>query len=71
MVAELGAGGGWFTLRLAARVGPNGLVYAEDIQPEMIEAISRRMQSENLTQREAGARHARPIRGCRRGSTRR
>ena len=33
VVADLGAGGGWFTLRLARRVGPNGLVYAEDIQP--------------------------------------
>src|ERR1700737_4273022 len=33
VVAELGAAGGWFTLRLARRVGPNGLVYAEDIQP--------------------------------------
>jgi len=48
IVAELGAAGGWFTLRLARRVGPNGLVYAEDIQPPMLEAISRRMQNENL-----------------------
>jgi SAM-dependent methyltransferase len=48
VVAELGAGGGWFTLRLASRVGPNGLVYAEDIQPGMIEGISRRMKAENL-----------------------
>ncbi|PYR42091.1 MAG: hypothetical protein DMF93_06715 [Acidobacteria bacterium] len=47
-VAELGAAGGWFTLRLARRVGPNGLVYAEDIQPAMLEAINRRMQNENL-----------------------
>lgn len=49
VVAELGAGGGWFTLRLASRVGPNGLVYAEDIQPGMIEGIARRMKAENLT----------------------
>ena len=48
-VAELGAAGGWFTLQLAERVGPNGRVYAEDIQPAMLEGISRRMQSENLT----------------------
>jgi SAM-dependent methyltransferase len=48
VVADLGAAGGWFTLQLARRVGPNGLVYAEDIQPQMIEAISRRMQNENL-----------------------
>jgi SAM-dependent methyltransferase len=47
-VAELGAAGGWFTLRLARRVGPNGLVYAEDIQPAMLDAITRRMQYENL-----------------------
>jgi predicted methyltransferase len=47
-VAELGAGGGWFTMRLARRVGPNGIVYAEDIQRPMIEFIGRRMQRENL-----------------------
>lgn len=47
-VADLGAGGGWFTIRLARRVGPNGRVYAEDIQPQMIEAISRRVQREGL-----------------------
>jgi SAM-dependent methyltransferase len=38
-VADLGAGGGWFTIRLARRVGPNGRVYAHDIQPEMIESM--------------------------------
>jgi len=48
-VADLGAGGGWFTLRLARRVGPNGIVYAEDIQPQMVEAITRRIQREGLT----------------------
>jgi SAM-dependent methyltransferase len=48
VVADLGAGGGWFTVRLAKRVGPNGLVYAEDIQPQMIEAIERRVQREGL-----------------------
>src|SRR3954452_3489856 len=33
---------------LARRVGPNGVAYAEDIQPQMIEAINRRMQHEGL-----------------------
>lgn len=47
-VADLGAGGGWFTIRLARRVGPNGVVYAQDIQPQMIEAINRRVQQEAL-----------------------
>lgn len=56
LVADLGAGSGWFTLRLARRVGPNGLVYAEDIQPEMIEAIQQRLRVENL-------RNVRPVLG--------
>src|SRR5687767_5488189 len=34
-VADIGAGAGFFTVRLADRVGPNGIVYAEDIQQEM------------------------------------
>ncbi|MGE3510043.1 MAG: class I SAM-dependent methyltransferase [Vicinamibacterales bacterium] len=49
VVADLGAGSGWFTMRLARRVGPNGLVYAQDIQEEMIEFIRRRVTRENLT----------------------
>ncbi len=56
VVADLGAGGGWFTIRLARRVGPNGLVYAEDIQRQMIEAIERRVEREGL-------RNVRPVLG--------
>ena len=48
VVGDLGTGGGWFTIRLARRVGPNGLVYAEDVQPEMLEATSRRAAREGL-----------------------
>jgi predicted methyltransferase len=47
-VADVGAGAGWFTIRLARRVGPNGTVYAEDVQSEMLEAISRRVTAEGL-----------------------
>jgi ubiquinone/menaquinone biosynthesis C-methylase UbiE len=47
-VADIGAGGGFFTIRLARRVGPNGLVYAVDVQPEMLEAIKRRVTREGL-----------------------
>ena len=47
-VADLGAGGGWFTIRLARRVGPNGIVYAEDVQAPMIDAIKRRVEREGL-----------------------
>lgn len=49
IVADVGAGGGWFTIRLARRVRPNGLVYAQDIQPEMIRAIDRRVEREGLS----------------------
>lgn len=49
-VADLGAGGGWFTMRLARRVGPNGRVYAVDVQRLMIEAIRRRIEREGLQQ---------------------
>jgi len=48
VVADLGAGGGWFTIRLARRVGPNGKVYAEDIQRLMLEATRRRIAREGL-----------------------
>jgi ubiquinone/menaquinone biosynthesis C-methylase UbiE len=48
VVADLGAGGGWFTVRLARGVGPNGRVYAEDIQRQMIESINRRVEREGL-----------------------
>jgi ubiquinone/menaquinone biosynthesis C-methylase UbiE len=47
-VADVGAGGGWFTIRLARRVGPNGRVFAEDIQAPMIESIRRRVEREGL-----------------------
>ncbi|HYB97362.1 MAG TPA: class I SAM-dependent methyltransferase [Vicinamibacterales bacterium] len=48
VVADIGAGSGWFTIRLARRVGPRGLVYAEDVQKEMINAISRRVSREGF-----------------------
>jgi ubiquinone/menaquinone biosynthesis C-methylase UbiE len=49
VVADLGAGSGWFTIRLAARVGPNGHVYAEDVQRPMIQAIKVRVERLGLT----------------------
>jgi predicted methyltransferase len=47
-VADIGAGGGYFTVRLARRVGPNGVVWANDVQPAMIEAIKRRVARDAL-----------------------
>jgi ubiquinone/menaquinone biosynthesis C-methylase UbiE len=48
VVADIGAGSGWFTIRLARRVGPQGIVYAEDVQQEMITALSRRASREGF-----------------------
>jgi len=48
VVADLGAGNGYFTIRLAKRVGPNGIVFAEDVQRQMIEAITRRVDKIGL-----------------------
>jgi ubiquinone/menaquinone biosynthesis C-methylase UbiE len=47
-VADIGAGAGFFTVRLAKRVGPNGVVYAEDIQLPMLESIKRRVSREGF-----------------------
>jgi SAM-dependent methyltransferase len=47
-VADIGAGGGFFTIRLAIRVGPNGRVYAVDVQQPMLDAIKRRVMREGL-----------------------
>ncbi len=47
-VADVGAGGGWFSVRAARRVGLSGTVYAEDINPPYIDAIKVRASRENL-----------------------
>ena len=48
-VADIGAGGGWFSVRAARRVGENGIVYAEDINPEYIRALEARAGKEQLS----------------------
>lgn len=42
VVADLGAGSGYFTFRLAAKVGRDGKVFAVDIQDEMLATVRRR-----------------------------
>jgi ubiquinone/menaquinone biosynthesis C-methylase UbiE len=46
-VADIGAGEGYYTVRLARRVGPAGRVLAEDIMPETIDALGRRITRED------------------------
>ena len=48
-VADVGAGTGYFTVRLARRVGPAGEVLATELQPEMLRAIDTRLQDERIT----------------------
>ena len=48
-VADIGAGSGWFTVRAARRVGPTGVVIAEDINPLAIEHIGKRAVKDNLS----------------------
>ncbi len=46
-VADIGAGEGYYTVRLAARVGARGRVLAQDIMAEVIEALGRRITREH------------------------
>lgn len=48
-VADIGAGGGWFTVLAATRVGSGGTVYAVDINPDFLEHIRKRTQAEGLS----------------------
>jgi ubiquinone/menaquinone biosynthesis C-methylase UbiE len=54
-VADVGAGAGYHSIRLAKRVGPKGKVLASDLQPEMLEMLVANARS-------AGATNIKPIR---------
>lgn len=47
-VADVGAGSGYFTVRLARAVGPDGTVLATDIREPMIAHLDRRLHDEGL-----------------------
>ncbi len=49
VVADLGAGSGYFTFRIARKVGRRGRVLAVDIQDAMLETIRRRAQAQSVT----------------------
>ncbi len=48
IVADIGAGSGYFTIPFASRVGDKGLVFAEEIQIEMINYISKKVEDLEL-----------------------
>ncbi len=47
-VADIGAGSGYFTVRMAARVGPAGRVYANDIQPGMLDLLRKKLDESRI-----------------------
>ena len=47
-VADIGAGNGYYTTRLAKRVGPEGRVFAEDIVPAYVDRLRGRVKAERL-----------------------
>lgn len=47
-VADIGAGTGYYTERLAAAVGPSGRVYATDVQIGMLRLLEMRKKQKNL-----------------------
>jgi len=48
-LADIGAGSGYITVRLADRVGPTGRVFANDVQPQMLNILARRLDRSKIT----------------------
>ncbi len=47
-VADIGAGAGYYTTRLARRLVPNGTVYAQDIRQQILDSLGARVARESL-----------------------
>ncbi|HEX4347913.1 MAG TPA: class I SAM-dependent methyltransferase [Vicinamibacterales bacterium] len=47
-VADIGAGSGYMTIRLARMTGPRGRVYANDIQPALLQIVRQKADAEHL-----------------------
>jgi protein-L-isoaspartate O-methyltransferase len=48
-VADIGAGDGYYTMRLARRLGPGTTVYAQDVETRYLENLRRRLQREGVS----------------------
>lgn len=53
-VADIGAGSGYYTVRLAAVVGPGGQVLAQDVTPEYLTGLRRRIERQGLRNVQVG-----------------
>lgn len=49
VVGDVGAGTGYYSIRLAKRILPGGIVYADDIQPEMLDRLRVHANAEGVT----------------------
>ena len=47
-IADIGAGVGYYSVRFAAKTGPQGKVYATDLQPEMLRLMRARLRKERI-----------------------
>ncbi len=47
-VADIGAGDGYYTVRLARRLGPGATIYATDVEPKYLEGLTARLQREKI-----------------------
>jgi predicted methyltransferase len=48
-VADVGAGDGYYTVRVARRLGPGATIYAQDVEPRHLERLAARLVAERLT----------------------
>lgn len=49
VIGEVGAGRGRYTVQIASRIGPTGMVYANDIQEDYLKSIEERCADHGLT----------------------
>lgn len=48
IIGEVGAGRGRYTVQIASRIGPSGMVYANDINQEVLEYLDRRCEKHGI-----------------------
>jgi len=47
-VADVGAGNGYYTVRLARRLGPAATIYAQDVEPRYLRGLVKRLEREGI-----------------------
>lgn len=49
IIGEVGAGRGRYTVQIASRIGPSGMVYANDIEEDYLRQLGRRCEDQGIT----------------------